>query len=239
MKIAIIGYGKLGKAVEEAAMRRGHQVVLKVTKSNAEDFSLQDIDIAIETTNPESAISNIHKCIDAGIPVVVGTTGWYQDYDAVVQKVKEYHGSLLTATNFSIGVHLFWEANKHLASLMNKVSGYDVSITEIHHIHKKDAPSGTAITTAELLLGHLKDKSAWKLKEDKMAANEIPIESVREGDARGVHIVRYQSAVDIIELKHEAVSREGFGLGAVLAAEFLLERKGVFTMADVIKNIIS
>jgi 4-hydroxy-tetrahydrodipicolinate reductase len=238
MKIALIGYGKLGKAVELAALGRGHEIILRVTRGNASDFSLDNIDVAIETSSPESAVPNILKCISSGIPVVVGTTGWYTMYDAVVQKTKEMKGSLLCATNFSIGVHLFWEANKHLASLMNKVKGYDVSMTEIHHIHKKDAPSGTAITTAELLLGHLKEKSGWKLKEEA-SGDEIAIEAIREGDAKGTHIVRYTSEVDEIELSHKAFSRDGFALGAVLAAEFLKDRPGIYSMADVIKNILN
>ncbi len=239
MNIAIIGYGKLGKVVEEVALQRGHQVVVKVRKENAENFSLAGCDIAIETTNPESAVRNIFQCIDEGVPVVVGTTGWYNAYDAVVQKVKAHNGSLLTATNFSIGVHLFWEANKHLATLMNKVKGYDVSMTEVHHTMKKDAPSGTAITTAEILLGHLDDKKGWKLKDSDLNADEIGIEAIREGDAKGTHIVRYSSDVDLIEIKHEAFSRNGFALGAVLAAEFLADKKGIHTMADVIKNILA
>lgn len=241
MKLALIGYGKLGKAIEEIALKRGHEILLRVTKENAQSYDLSNCDMAIESTNPESVISNINKCMDSNIPVVVGTTGWYAQFDEVKNKVLEKNGSLVYATNFSVGVHLFWQANRALAKMMRGFSDYDVSITEIHHTAKKDAPSGTAITTAEILLEELETKKHWKLVNELERNNDddIQIKAIREGDAKGTHIVTYESEVDRIELKHEAFSRAGFALGAVLAAEYLHNKKGVYSMRDVLKEHIN
>ncbi len=239
MRIGIIGYGKLGKAIGEIALQRGHEIVLKVTKENAESYELYGCDIAIECTNPESAVGNIKRCIAADIPVVVGSTGWYEHMDEIRKEVKRLNGSLLFATNFSIGVHLFWKANQALARIMNKVKGYEVQLTEIHHTAKKDAPSGTAITTAEVLLEELDSKKNWALSNDSSVTDKdnLMIKAIREGDAKGTHIVTYESNVDRIELKHEAFSREGFAYGAVIAAEFLHNKKGVYSMRDVIDSV--
>ncbi|MCX6190466.1 MAG: 4-hydroxy-tetrahydrodipicolinate reductase [Bacteroidetes bacterium] len=239
MKIALIGYGKLGKAIEEIALQKGHEIVLRVTKDNAHTYVLEGCDIAIECSNPEASFYNMTKCIEAHIPVVVGSTGWYHKFNDIKKSVEQHQGALLYATNFSIGVHLFWEANRALAKLMKKMKGYDVSITEIHHIAKMDAPSGTAITTAELLLEELETKKQWLLSSgsDLKRDENLLVHSIREGDAKGTHIVTYESAVDRIELKHEAFSRAGFARGAILAAEFLQNKKGVYSMHDVIMQL--
>lgn len=238
MKIALIGYGKLGKAIEEVALHRGHDIVLRVTKANADSYQLTGCDLAIECTGPESAFENIKRCVEAKVPIVVGSTGWYEKFEEVKVMVKKNQGSLLYATNFSVGVHLFWEVNRALAKMMNNIPSYEVSITEIHHTAKKDAPSGTAITTAELLLEELDTKEHWKLVNeiDLNSGKDLLIQSVREGDAKGTHIVTYESTVDRIELKHEAFSREGFAAGAVLAAEYLQNNKGVYSMRDVLRQ---
>ena len=240
MKIALIGYGKLGKAIEAVAVERGHEIVLRVTRENAETYDVSDCDVAIECTNPEAAVHNITRCLNAKVPVVVGTTGWYHALDAMKQLAEKQDTPMLCATNFSIGVHIFWETNKLLAKLMYKIKGYDVKITETHHVHKKDAPSGTAITTAEVIMKEQPMKKSWVLKEGDTlpSESELMIEAIRESEAKGTHVVTYTSAVDFIELKHEAFNRQGFASGAVLAAEFLKDRKGVYTMQDVIENII-
>ncbi len=240
MKIALIGYGKLGKAIEAIALERGHEIALRVTRANAETYDVTGCDVAIECTNPEAAVGNITRCLNARVPVVVGTTGWYHELDRMKQLSESQHTSMLCATNFSIGVHIFWETNKVLAKLMYKIKGYDVKITETHHVHKKDAPSGTAITTAELIMQEQPMKKSWVLKEGDRVPDEseLMIEALREGEAKGTHVVTYTSAVDFIELKHEAFNRNGFASGAVLAAEFLIDKKGVFTMQDVIENIL-
>lgn len=238
MKIGIIGYGKLGRAIEEIALKRGHEIVLKVTIDDADAYDLSACQMAIECTGPESAVGNIKKCLHAGVPVVVGSTGWYDKFEEIKKEVEKANGTLLYATNFSIGVHLFWEANKMLARIMNKVKAYDVRLTEIHHTAKKDAPSGTAITTAEILLQEHQTKKQWALANDDETKNDesLMITAIREGEAKGTHIVTYESDVDKIELKHEAFSREGFAYGAVLAAEFLQNKKGVYSMRDVIEK---
>jgi 4-hydroxy-tetrahydrodipicolinate reductase len=238
MKIGIIGYGKLGKAIEEIALKRGHEIVLRVTIEDANAYDLSACEMAIECTGPDSAPGNIKKCIHAGVPVVVGSTGWYDKFDEIKKEVEIANGTLLYATNFSIGVHLFWEANRMLARIMNKIKAYDVCLTEIHHTAKKDAPSGTAITTAEILLQELTTKKQWALVKDGAIKNDenLMITAIREGDAKGTHIVTYESNVDRIELKHEAFSREGFAYGAVMAAEFLQNKKGVYSMRDVIEK---
>lgn len=238
MKIALIGYGKLGKAIEEMAIKRGHEIVLRVTKANAHSYELTGCDVAIECTNPAAVLGNINRCLMANIPVVVGSTGWYDQFDIVKKNVDAHHGSLLYATNFSVGVHLFWEACRSLATMMDKFKNYDVRITEIHHTAKKDAPSGTAITTAEILVEELATKNQWLLTNERVVNKEhiIGIEALREGDVKGTHIVTFESKVDRIELKHEALNREGFASGALLAAEFLQSKKGVYSMRDVMKD---
>jgi 4-hydroxy-tetrahydrodipicolinate reductase len=239
MNIALIGYGKMGKAIEEIALQRGHQIVLKIDITNAHDFNpanLSKADVAIEFTGPESAVENIKKCIEAGVPVVSGSTGWLDKWEEVVQYCKEKNGGLLYASNFSIGVNIFFEANRQLAALMSDRTEYNVAIEEIHHTQKKDAPSGTSITLAEGILENLSAKNKWVLG-DTANQNELSIISKRIDPAPGTHIITYDSPVDSIEIKHTAHSRTGFASGAVLAADFMIEKKGIYGMRDVLKII--
>ena len=235
MKIAILGYGKMGKVIEEIAIQRGHSIALKVNQTNL-NFDLElfrDCDVAIEFSSPESAIENINKCFDANIPVVVGTTGWYAQFNAVQERCVSENKGLLYATNFSVGVNIFYEINKKLAALMDGNSQYDVKVKEIHHTQKLDAPSGTAISIAEGMIDNLDRKDSWK-NDVLVCENELAIESIRTEDVPGTHVVKYESEIDIIEIKHEAKNRNGFAFGAVLAAEYIRDKKGVFTMKDVL-----
>ncbi len=237
MKIALIGYGKMGQAIEKIALQKGHEVFLKISEDNLEDFTkenLQSCDVAIEFTNPDSAIANIRRCIDAGVPVVCGSTGWVKEEENVKKYCIEKNGSLLFSSNFSIGVNIFFEINKKLAALMNNQTSYDVSIEEIHHRAKKDAPSGTAITMAQQIISENSSKNDWTLNENP-TATEIEITSKRIDPAPGTHIVTYSSPIDDIEIKHTAHSREGFAAGAVVAAEFLAGKRGIFSMKDVLR----
>lgn len=236
MKIALIGYGKMGKAIEEIALERGHSVVLKIDVSNIAEFNdagLRGADVAIEFTGPESAFNNIIKCIEAGIPVVSGSTGWLSRMEEVKQACQKYNGGFLYASNFSIGVNILFALNKKLASLMAGRKEYEVSMEEIHHTEKKDAPSGTAITLAEQILEAEGRKKKWVNRESDNPEDLIII-SKRIDPAPGTHTVSYRSAIDDIEITHTAHSRKGFALGAVMAAEFIQEKKGVFGMNDVI-----
>jgi 4-hydroxy-tetrahydrodipicolinate reductase len=238
LKIALIGYGKMGKAIEVIAIERGHEIILKISKDNLEVFTkenLQLCDVAIEFTNPDSAIPNMYKCMEASVPVVCGSTGWVEKENEVKSYCSEKNATLLYASNFSIGVNIFFEVNKKLATLMAKQVDYKVSIEEIHHTQKKDAPSGTAITIAQQIISERKDKTAWILGETTNA-NELSIISKRIDPAPGTHIVSYNSKVDDITITHTAHSRQGFALGAVVAAEFLQNKKGVFNMQDVLKD---
>ena len=240
MKIALIGYGKMGKAIEEIALQKGYKIQLKINDENLADFTIENLkqcDVAIEFTNPESAIENIHTCIHAGVPVVCGSTGWVAQEEEVKKYCTENNGSLLYSSNFSIGVNIFFEINKRLAALMAAQNGYMVGIEETHHTHKKDAPSGTAITIAQQIISERSDKNNWTLnpipKDD-----EIQIESKRIDPAPGTHHVRYTSAIDDIEIIHTAHSRKGFAAGALAAAEFIVGKKGIFNMSDVLKTNI-
>ena len=237
MNLALIGYGKMGKAIEEIASQKGHNIVLKIDITNADEFNqanLSKADVAIEFTGPESAVENVKKCIEAGVPVVSGSTGWLDRWEEVVQFCKEKNGGLLYASNFSIGVNIFFEANRQLARLMGSREEYNVSIEEIHHTQKKDAPSGTAITLAEGILENLPLKNKWFLGETTQK-NEIGIISKRIDPAPGTHIITYDSPVDSIEIKHTAHNRTGFASGAVLAAEFMKGKSGIYGMRDVLK----
>lgn len=236
MKIALIGYGKMGKAIEEVALKRGHTVNLKIDIDTIDSFTkenLQHCDVAIEFTGPHSAKENILKCLDAGIPLVSGSTGWLEQWADVEQRCKEKNGSFLYASNFSVGVNIFFELNKKLAQLMKQHSDYNVSLTEIHHTQKKDAPSGTAITLAEQVLHEIPGKAKWvnKISADPQ---DLVILSKREDPAPGTHSVTYSSAIDDIEIIHTAHSRQGFALGAVLAAEYIQNKKGIFNMQQVL-----
>ncbi|MCU0388159.1 MAG: 4-hydroxy-tetrahydrodipicolinate reductase [Chitinophagaceae bacterium] len=237
MKIALIGYGKMGKAIEAIAIERGHEIVLKVGIENLEDFTeanLKKADVAIEFTGPESAFENIKKIMDAGVSVVSGSTGWLNRYDDAVAYNKEKGTGFLYASNFSLGVNLFFALNTFLAKMMAPHKQYNASITEIHHTAKLDAPSGTAITLAEQLIEQLPGLHQW-IQEENHAPDSIYIESKRIDPAPGTHTIRYVSKIDTITIEHEAHSRKGFALGAVLAAEFLNNRKGEYSMKDVLQ----
>ncbi len=228
----------MGKAIEEIALQRGHEISLKISSANKAELTkenLQRCDIAIEFTNPENAINNLHTCIDTQVPVICGSTGWVANEEEIKNYCTEKKGALLFASNFSIGVNIFFEINKKLAALMANQINYKVAIEEIHHTHKKDAPSGTAITIAQQIIAERKDKTNWTLGEEKNA-NELSIVSKRIDPAPGTHIVSYSSAIDDITIVHTAHSRQGFALGAIIAAEFLVDKTGVFSMNDVLKN---
>jgi len=236
MKIALIGYGKMGHAIEQIALDKGHEIVLRIGIENLEDFTLENVakaDVAIEFTSPHSAAENIKKCIDAGVAVVCGSTGWLQQFDEIKSYVTQKNGAFLYASNFSIGVNLFFELNSYLARLMQPYKEYDVSLEEIHHTQKKDAPSGTAITLAEQVLNFVKTKKQWvnHISDDPA---ELEIISERIDPAPGTHKIKYHSAIDDIEIIHTAHNRQGFASGAVLAAEFICGKKGIFTMKDVL-----
>lgn len=236
MKIALIGYGKMGKAIQEIALEKGHSIGLKISSQNKHELTtanLQDNDLAIEFTNPEIAASNIYKCLDAGIPVVSGSTGWLHDMDNINKYCKEKNGTFLYASNFSVGVNIFFELNKKLATMMARQTGYEVSIEEIHHTQKKDSPSGTAITIAEQIIANMPNKSAW-VNTPQANENELPITSKRIDPAPGTHRVKYSSSIDDLEIIHTAHNRKGFATGAVLAAEFLAGKKGIYYMKDVL-----
>jgi 4-hydroxy-tetrahydrodipicolinate reductase len=236
MNIALIGYGKMGKAIEQIAVERGHTITLKITSQNIADLTKENLakaDVAIEFTNPESAIQNLYKCFETNVPVVCGSTGWLNQLNGVEQRCKTLNGALLYASNFSVGVNIFFELNKKLAQLMANQSSYKVAIEEIHHTQKKDAPSGTAITIAEQIINHLPQKNKW-VNNETTIENELSIISKRIDPAPGTHTVKYSSNIDDIEITHTAHNRQGFATGAVLAAEFLQNKKGIFTMKDVL-----
>jgi 4-hydroxy-tetrahydrodipicolinate reductase len=236
LKIALIGYGKMGKTIEAIALKRRHTVNLKIDIDSLADFTaanLQQCDVAIEFTGPHSAKENILKCLHAGIPVVSGSTGWLADWTEVENACKEKNGTFLYASNFSVGVNIFFELNKKLAQLMKGHTAYSVAMEEIHHTQKKDAPSGTAITLAEQIMNEIPDKKNWVNSETGNSA-ELSIISKREDPAPGTHSIKYSSAIDDIEIIHTAHSRNGFATGAVLAAEYVYNKKGIFSMKDVL-----
>lgn len=238
MNIAIIGYGKMGMAIEKIATDRGHAVLLKINLDNMHDFTIENLkmcDVAIEFTDPTSAISNIKKCFEAQLPVVVGTTGWYNKLEEIKLNCLSSNNTLLYASNYSLGVNLFFELNKKLAQLMNNYSSYDVEMEEIHHTEKKDSPSGTAITLAEGIIENIDRKTTWVNHVAKQE-NELSIISKRIVNVPGTHEVVYKSAEDEIEIKHTALNRNGFALGAVIGAEYIFNKKGIFTMKEVLFN---
>ena len=236
MKIGLIGYGKMGHAIEEIALQRGHEIVLRITDENIEDFSNENIqraDVAIEFTNPHSAVENILFCLKANVAVVCGTTGWLTQLKLIEEKCKELNGAFLYASNFSVGVNIFFELNKKLAGLLKPHPSYRVAIEEIHHTQKKDAPSGTAITLAEQIIELSDEKNKW-VNNDTTNKNELSIISKRIDEVPGTHSVKYSSSVDDIEIIHTAHNRKGFAEGAVLAAEFLKGKKGIYSMKEVL-----
>ena len=234
MRIALIGYGKMGKLIEKIAIDRGH-IISNVF--NDSQWSSQDIsgaDVAIEFSTPKSALENIRKSTHSGVSIVVGTTGWYHQWDKVEKWVAEFNVALLPATNFSIGVNIFYEINKKLASLMNHHKSYTSKVKEIHHQQKLDSPSGTAITIAEQIINNIDVYNNWEEGEEENKGT-LNIEALRKNDIPGTHQVTYENEIDKISISHEAKNREGFALGAVIAAEFLLDKKGIYSMNDIIK----
>lgn len=246
MKFALIGYGKMGKAIEEVILEQkknnasfsGDEIVLKISNDNLEDLTIENLkkaDVAIEFTQPDSAVQNISLCMNAGIPVVVGTTAWLDKLEQVKNICNEKNGAVFHAPNFSIGVNIFFEINKKLAQIMNTQPQYDLIMEEIHHTEKKDAPSGTAIKTAEVILEEWKKKKNWKLDTDATANDSLLITAKREPNVPGTHSVKYFCSVDEIILTHEAKSRKGFAEGAVAAARWIKDKKGIFDMSDLLK----
>ncbi|MDR2913216.1 MAG: 4-hydroxy-tetrahydrodipicolinate reductase [Tannerella sp.] len=243
MKIALIGYGKMGHIIEQIAIQRGHTIVSTIDINSAEGFNSADFhsaDVAIEFTTPDTAFENYQQCFAAGIPVVSGTTGWTERLGEIKKQCENGENTFFYASNFSIGVNIFFAVNKYLAKLMNRFPEYDVSMTEIHHIHKLDAPSGTGITLAEGILEEVEHKKQWRLAKegekpfDTDKPEDLVIHALREGEVPGIHEVRYESDVDSITIRHDAKSRAGFAFGAVLAAEFTVGRKGFLGMNDLL-----
>jgi 4-hydroxy-tetrahydrodipicolinate reductase len=243
MKIALLGYGKMGKIIEKIATDRKHEIVLKIDYDNQHDLTaenLQKADVAIEFSTPATVLSNIDSCFKAGVPVVVGTTGWYEQLTEIKGRYEASDNAFIYATNFSVGVNIFFHINKVLAKLMNKHPYYDVQVEEIHHTQKLDSPSGTAITIAEGIIENLDNKKQWvniltdtnNPVEDNAKAQDVLIESYRIDSVPGTHTVLYDSEVDTIEIKHTAHNRNGFALGAVLAAEWVADKKGFYSVAD-------
>jgi 4-hydroxy-tetrahydrodipicolinate reductase len=241
MKIALLGYGKMGKIIEKIAISRKHEIVLTIDHENLHELTaenLQKADAVIEFTMPASVLGNIEHCFNAGVPIVVGTTGWYDKMDQVKQKCEEGNNSLMYATNFSVGVNIFFHINRMLAKVMNNYPYYDVQVEEIHHVQKMDAPSGTAITIAEGIIDNLESKSDWvnvlttddSDDDENVQPDQLLIESMRIDSVPGTHTVIYDSEVDTIEFKHTAHNRNGFALGAVLAAEWIHNKKGFYSV---------
>ncbi len=237
MKIALIGYGKMGKTIERIALERGHEIVSVIDVNNLDDFdsaAFKSADVAIEFTVPQVALSNYRRAFASGVAVVSGTTGWTEELPQLKKEIEEGGKTLFWTSNFSLGVNIFMAVNKYLATIMNQFPDYNVEMTEVHHTQKLDAPSGTAITLAEGILGNLDRKESWS-KEVETKPTEMAIKSIREGQVPGIHTIRYESEVDFIEISHELKNRESLALGAVLAAEFTAGKKGFLGMTDLLK----
>ncbi|MDR0972860.1 MAG: 4-hydroxy-tetrahydrodipicolinate reductase [Prevotellaceae bacterium] len=236
MNIALIGYGKMGQTIERIARRRGHEIVSVIDLHNMEDFNsstFRSADVAIEFTNPQSAYGNCLRTFEADVKLVSGSTGWMQQHGDEIHRLCHDEGkTLFWSSNFSLGVALFSAVNTYLARLMNDFPSYDVSMTEVHHIHKLDAPSGTAITLAESIVHELSRKTEWVKQENYTSDTQLPITSLREGETPGIHTIRYESEADSIVLTHDAKNRDGFALGAVLAAEYTATHTGLLGMND-------
>ena len=243
MKIALIGYGKMGHEIEKVALERGHQIVCKVdihenAKLHSPEF--KSADVAIEFTTPKSALNNYRKAFEFNVPVVSGTTGWLTDIDEIKNECNNNGKTFFYASNFSLGVNLFFAVNKYLSKIMNNFPDYEVVMEETHHIHKLDAPSGTAITLAEDIIANIERKNSWALYNNDAIDNKsgiIEIKDYREGEVPGIHSVIYESEVDSIKITHDAKSRRGFALGAVVAAEFTKDKKGFLGMQDLLDNL--
>lgn len=237
MNIALIGYGKMGHEIEKIALKRGHNIVSIIDMNNLEEFNspaFKSADVAIEFSTPDSAIQNYRKCFEVGVAVVAGTTGWLEHLDEVKRACTEQGKTFFYASNYSLGVNIFFALNKYLAKIMNNYPSYEVKMEEVHHIHKLDAPSGTAITLAEDLIKEVDRKERWSLEVEEKQT-DLPIHCIREGEVPGIHEIIYESEADIISIKHDAKSRVGFALGAVLAAEFTNGKKGFLGMGDMLK----
>lgn len=232
MKIALLGYGKMGKEIEKIAIARGHEIILKKTENNTFD-GLENADVAIDFSIPQAATINISTAINADIPVISGTTGWLNNYSEMVELCQQKNGAFLYASNFSLGVNIFFELNKKLAQLINQTDGYRAEVEEIHHTQKLDAPSGTAITLTQDIIANTKYNN-WVLMPNELTETDIPVTAKRIEQAPGTHQITYTSEVDKISIEHEAFSRKGFALGAVIAAEWIVGKKGVFSMKDVL-----
>ena len=230
MKIALLGYGKMGKAIETIALQRGHTIVIKTSRDS--DYNINDADVAIDFSVPSAAFNNISNCLNNQVPVISGTTGWLEQYDDIVSLCEKQKGAFIYASNFSLGVNIFFELNETLAKMMAKLNDYKLDIEEIHHTQKLDAPSGTAITLAEGIIKNNTAYQNWQL--DTATDKNIPIIAKRIPEVPGTHIISYTSPIDTIKIEHEAHNREGFALGAVIAAEWLADKTGVFTMKDVL-----
>ena len=237
MKIALIGYGKMGKTIERIAIERGHEIVSVIDVDNIDDFdseAFKSADVAIEFTAPAVALSNYRRAFASGVAVVSGTTGWTEELPALKKEIEAGGNTLFWSSNFSIGVNIFMAVNKYLASIMNQFPNYNVEMTEVHHTQKLDAPSGTAITLAEGILENLERKTNWHL-ETESKPTDIAIKAIREGQVPGIHTIRYDSDVDFIEIRHELKNRESLALGAVVAAEFTVGKKGFLGMENLLK----
>lgn len=235
MNIAIIGYGKMGKVIEQIAVKRGHTITAKISSKDS-NFSTKDLinaDVAIEFSVPKAAISNMEICFEARVPVVVGTTGWMESLSQVTSSCNSKKGGLFYASNFSIGVNIFFQVNTLLAKLMNPQKGYEISMEEIHHTQKLDSPSGTALSLANQILENVERKSDW-IESENASPNEIAINAKRIANTPGTHIITYENEIDKIEISHEAKGREGFALGAIIAAEFMQEKSGIYGMSDLL-----
>ena len=230
MKIALLGYGRMGKEIEKIALQRGHEIVIK--SNSSDDYDIKLADVAIDFSVPTSAFQNISNCINNNIPVISGTTGWLEKYDDAVTLCNQKKGAFIYASNFSLGVNIFFELNNQLAKMMNSLSDYKISMEEIHHTKKLDAPSGTAITLAEGIIEN-SQKTGWELDGEE-SETSIPIVAKRIPEVPGTHSIDYSSEVDTIEIKHTAHNRKGFALGAVVAAEWIIDKTGVFSMKDVL-----
>ncbi len=234
MNIVLVGYGKMGKIIEQIALERGHTIAARIDVDNQDEFKTLKADVAIEFSRPEAAFNNVKQCLERNIPVVCGTTGWLEQKPAIEKLCREKNSAFFYASNYSLGVNIFFKMNEFLSRIMNNFNEYDIALEEIHHTQKKDAPSGTAITLAEGVLKNVERKTNW-INQQTAGQHELPIVSLRENEVPGTHSVKYSSMIDDIEIIHTAHSREGFAKGAVLVAEWLYDKKGVLNMDDYLK----